>query len=278
MVFEANRLFKVGHIPADMKGNIEILSQETNTNDRPQTLKSETHLKTETTSNQLQRAETAHQPLHNESFDPFDISNEQQTETVNNYENTETAKEPGELYTPLEDNPPLSSSASNIKSSGAVTEDKNLAQIESKFTLDSGAGPEKDLKIPKPSAPEIGEYFINWIRRSVKDKSLRVNRADTPVHIVPQGVVLVSPVILKKFCAKMGFDELTGNKATWKVVQTQFHKMKLHIKTDNHVNIHKFQIKGNNRSSFMNGYLLPFNVLFQEGKHPEINNKIQHIG
>ena len=288
MVFEVNRLFKVGHIPADMKGSIEILPQESNTKNLSQESIHEASLKTDTKNSTSQNSESIKQSLDTESLDPFDLSNEQSAESVNkiehqdsenenSYESTGANKEPGDLYTPSESNP-LPSSASNIKSTGAVSEDKNLEQIENKFKLDSGADPEKNIKIPSPSEPGIGEYFVNWIKRSINDKTLRVNRADTPVHIVPEGVVLVSPVILKKFCVKMEFDELTGSKATWKVVQAHFHKMKLHIKTVNHVNIHKFQIKGKNRSSFMNGYLLPFEVIYPDCNYPESNKKIQHIG
>ena len=289
MVFEARRLFKVGHTPADMKGSITVLSQDINIKKLSQSSSSET--KPEAQTKQSPGSETANQPsVQTESPDPFDVSNEQSTETSTDQtqrtgtdfdaSNTqETVTEPGELFTPSKQNSGSAPShAPDNEKTGAVSNDKNLAQIEKKYTLDPGAAPEKEVAIPDPGDQFIGEYFINWVKRSIRDKSLRVNRADTPVHIVSEGVVLVSPVILKKFCAKMGFDELTSNKATWKIVQARFHKLKLHIKTDNHVNIHKFQILGSNRTSYMNGYLLPFEVIFPEGNQPELNKKIIHVG
>ncbi|MDX2505236.1 MAG: DNA-binding domain-containing protein, partial [Gammaproteobacteria bacterium] len=293
MVFEADRLFKVGHTPADMKGSITVLSQDTNIKKLSQASGSENkpEAETEQSPGTEPGTETVNQPSEQtQGSDPFDISNEQSTETdtdqtpgtgtapdVSNRQ--ETGTEPGALFTPSaqKSGSALSPAPDNEKT-GAVSNDKILAQIEHKYTLDSGATPEKEVAIPDPNDQFIGEYFINWVKRSIRDKSLRVNRADTPVHIVAAGVVLVSPVILKKFCAQMGFDELTSNKATWKIVQARFHKLKLHIKTDNHVNIHKFQILGANRTSYMNGYLLPFAVIFPEGNQPDLNKKIIHVG
>jgi len=290
MVFEANRLFKVGHSPADMKGAIRVLSQDTNIKKLSQSSNSGTDT-VESTGSDTASQQQEHLHQHKLS-DPFDASNEQSTETTayqsqhidaaSNNKQTVTITKPGELITPSEplqqDSGSEPSSAPNNEKTRADTSDKNLAQIERQHILDPGAAPEINVAIPDPADPSIGEYFINWVKRSIRDKSLRVNRADTPVHIVSTGVVLVSPVILKKFCAKMGFDEMTGNKATWKIVQARFHKLKLHIKTENHVNIHKFQIQGSNRTSYMNGYLLPFEVIYSEGNHPELNKKIVHVG
>lgn len=270
MVFEANRLFKVGHTPSDMKGSIEILSQDINIKKLSQPSISEAKSNSETVnqpSAQTQNTETTPEQL-------------QRTGTETNSTSTpNTDTEPGELFTPQNQNSePVPSSDSNNKTTGAAPKDKNLDQIEEKYKLDSGAEPIPDVAIPDPADPLIGEYFINWVKRSIRDKSLRINRADTPVHIVSEGVVLISPIIIKKFCIKMGFDELTNNKATWKLVQARFHKLKLHIKTENHVNIHKFQILGSNKTSYMNGYLIPFEVIYPNSKKPELNKKIIHVG
>ena len=277
MVFEANLLFKVGHTPADMKGSIAVLSQDTNIKKLSQSSNSETIPDANT--EQSPETETANQAaVKTQNSEPFDVSNKQSDET-SSHQTQRTGTEPGELSSPSQpkSGSTLSPAADNEKT-GAVSFDKNLAQIEKKYTADSGADPESNIAIPDPSDPSIGQYFINWVKRSIRDKSLRINRADTPVHIVSAGVVLISPVIIKKFCAKMGFDELTGNKATWKIVQARFHKLKLHIKTDNHVNIHKFQIIGVNRTSYMNGYLIPFEVIYSDSHKPELNKKIVHVG
>ena len=281
MIFEADRLFKVGHTPADMKGRITILSQDTDIKQLSQGSGSENKPETETVKPPSEATQSA---------DPFDVSNEQSAETntdqtpetgtasdVSNRQ--ETGQEPGELYTPL---PQKSGSApdseTDNETTGAISTEKNLAQNEGDQASNSGAAPVDMKSIPKPSTPEIGEYFINWVQRSVRDKSLKVNQPKAQVHIIAEGVILISPSIIQKFCVKMGFDEITSGKATWKTVQAKFHKLKLHIKTDNHVNIHKFQVKGANRSSFLNGYLLPFEAIYPDGKHPEANKVITHVG
>lgn len=258
MVFEANRLFKVSHIPADMKGSITVLSQDTKIKTLSQTSASEVEEQTETVINHAPETETNSKPSLS-------------------HENTE----PGELCTPPppqqnSDATPLSDS--KHEKTGAEPDNRKLAQNDVDQSSNSGAAPIGNKVIPEPDDPDIGEYFLNWVKRSIRDKNLRVNQAKAQVHIIPKGVILISPFIIQKFCLKMGFNEITSGKATWKIVQARFHKLKLHIKTENHVNIHKFQVKGPNRTTWLSGYLLPFNVIYPNGKHPEFNKVIIHVG
>lgn len=272
MVFEANKLFKVGHIPADMKGSINVLPQTTDIKTLSQDYFSTNEETPLTGSDSPNQSHDIPEPL-----DASKLS----TEPTNDNKQTVTVTQPGKLFIPSETTQQKTGSSlspgPSKEKSWADSTDRDLAQIEGNQTLEAGANPKIEIMSPDPTDPSIGEYFINWVKRSIRDKSLRVNRADTPVHIVAGGVVLVSPAILKKFCVSMGFEELTGNKATWKIIQLRFHKLKLHLKTDNHVNIHKFQILGNNRSSYMNGYLLPFEVIYPEGNQPDLNKKIVHV-
>ncbi|MCU7799690.1 MAG: TraI domain-containing protein [gamma proteobacterium symbiont of Lucinoma myriamae] len=292
MIFTASQLFRVGHIPREMKGSIEILSQNTNIKELSQSPNTQTpHETVSTNTAEPTGSDTdtqSNQPINN--ADPFDLSNDQSTETSsaqiqepvttkNTSAELETSPEPGDLYTPTQQKTATADlSESNNEKTEAVPTSRNLAQNNLEQPSNSGAVPHDNASIPAPSEREVGEYFIQWVRRSVRDKSLKVNQVKAQVHVIAKGVILISPVIIKKFCSKMGYDEMTSGKPTWKIVQAHFHKCKLHIKTDNHVNIHKFQVKGPNRSTFLNGYLLPFEVIYPDGKHPEFNKVITHVG
>ena len=256
MVFEANRLFKVGHIPAEMKGSITVLSQDTKIKTLSQTSVTEARERTETV-----------------------INPDSGTETNSNHSLSHETTEPGELCTPPQQNSEATiKPVSKHENTGADSNTEKLAQSDVDQSSNSGAAPIGNKVIPEPDDPDIGEYFLNWVKRSIRDKNLRVNQAKAQVHIIPKGVILISPFIIQKFCLKMGFNEITNGKASWKIVQARFHKLKLHIKTENHVNIHKFQVKGPNRTTWLSGYLLPFNVIYPNGKHPEFNKVIIHVG
>ncbi len=276
MVFEATRLFKVGHLPSDLKGEIKILSQDSDIKTLSQTPLSDHHHENNDGSPTPQNTVTDTESESQQDPDPFDLSN-----NTSESPHTEEHSLPGALHTP----DPVTQQHGTVstienKQSGAVSgsENSELAQPKVHQPLDSGAIISDPQSAPQPNDPQVAQFFIQWIKGSLADKSFRVNRADTPVHIVAQGVVLISPVIIKKFCQKMKYEQLTGSKPTWKVVQSQFHKLKLHIRTENHVNIHKFQINGNHKSSFMNGYLLPYKIFFDEGDIPPINERLTHIG
>lgn len=256
MVFEASRLFKVGHIPADMKGSITVLPQDTKIKTLSQSSVTEVKDKTDKVIHHDPEPDTNSKPVQlNESKEPVELC----TPPVQNSESTQL-------------------SVPNHKKTDAEPDNRKLTQNDVDQSLNTGAAPVDTKVIPQPDDPDIGEYFLNWVKRSIRDKNLRVNQAKAQVHIIPKGVILISPFIIQKFCLKMGFDEITSGKATWKIVQARFHKLKLHIKTENHVNIHKFQVKGPNRTTWLSGYLLPFNVIYPDGKHPEFNKVIIHVG
>lgn len=267
LVFEATRLFKVGHLPADFKGTIKVLSQDTVVEESQPAVenKSVTEFKTNKNTVTTATEETQLKPVLSEPVDPFELSNSNPTDTnqvdIDNTQKTATETD-----------------IANSGSASSVTEKTGLVQSKVHHPLDSGAVIKDLHNAPKPNAQKVGQYFLDWIKHSIDDKSFRVNRADTPIHIVSEGVVLVSPKILQLFCQKMKYDPMTGNKPTWKAVQNQFHKLKIHIKTEKHYNVHKFQINGDNRSSYLNGYLVPVEVFFNDGEVPPVNKYLIHLG
>lgn len=95
-----------------------------------------------------------------------------------------------------------------------------------------------------------GEQFLAWLRKAVAAREIQVNTVTARVHVVSEGVLLVSPSIFRDFAAKRGQLE-------WSNVQKRFQKLKLHRKTDGGTNIHRYTVVGSRKRSSINGVLIP---------------------
>lgn len=82
----------------------------------------------------------------------------------------------------------------------------------------------QDMPTLEPSA-DLGEFFIQWFRKSLADKKILFNQDSGPVHVVPEGVFLVAPEIFQKFVDTYPDMEVQATS-----VQNRFQKLKLHKK------------------------------------------------
>jgi len=121
------------------------------------------------------------------------------------------------------------------------------------------------IKVSAPSARDVGEAssiteandaadaglrFLAWLKEGVATRRIHVNTASARVHVVPEGVLLVSPGIFKDFAAHhLGLE--------WSNVQKRFQKLKLHRKTGGGTNIHRYAVAGARKRSSINGLLIP---------------------
>jgi len=130
--------------------------------------------------------------------------------------------------------------------------------------------------------PNIANYFLDWIRRGVRDGKIFVNRRDALLHIVKEGIFIVSPLAFKEFARKHKLMDSKNNEddAT-KRVQNKLEKLmkktKLHKKTRNGLNIHTYLIQGPNRESKIRGWLVPVETIYGEIKSPDINKPLINI-
>lgn len=99
-------------------------------------------------------------------------------------------------------------------------------------------------------ASDSGEQFLTWLRDGVAARRIQVNTVNARVHVVPEGVLLVSPGIFRDFAAQHPEHE-------WSNVQKRFQKLKLHRKTETGTNIHAYRVTGARKHSSINGLLLP---------------------
>lgn len=110
-----------------------------------------------------------------------------------------------------------------------------------------GSPGESDPDDPLPEDP--GAACLEWVRRGVADGSLFVNTREARVHVVPEGVLLVSPGVFRDFGAATGHD--------WSAAQKRFQKLGIHAKSAEGTNIHRYLVQGERHSGRINGLLIP---------------------
>jgi len=131
--------------------------------------------------------------------------------------------------------------------------------------------------------PDIAHYFLDWVRCGIRDGKIFTNRSDALIHIVKEGVLMVSPLAFKSFIRKHPFlldDGKKEDKVTvslQKKLQLMMTKAKLHSQTVKGLNIHTYQINGTNKTATIRGWLLPVGAIYGELKPPGINKKLENL-
>lgn len=111
---------------------------------------------------------------------------------------------------------------------------------------EEGADEEADLELPADN----GDAFLQWLRCGITDGEIAVNTPDARVHVVDDGVLLVSPGIFRDFGQ--------ATQRNWSNTQKRFLKQRHHRKnpTDG-TNIHHFIAERDRRSGYVKGVLIP---------------------
>lgn len=106
-------------------------------------------------------------------------------------------------------------------------------------------------------APDTGLKFLSWLQRGLLEKTILINNNSAEVHIVEEGVFLLAPAIFKTFLRLHGLPE-----DKHKNLSKRFQNLRKHIRNGD-VNIHPYWVRSSNRASKLNGWLLPFNVIYE---------------
>ncbi|MCF5098762.1 relaxase [Pseudomonas gessardii] len=113
---------------------------------------------------------------------------------------------------------------------------------------------------PVPNSPvELGQGFVEWLKKSVASRTLVINDAKALVHTVAGTALLVTPGIFKRYVLEHPQIERlakTQQVTAWQLVQRSFEKQKLHRKTQNSLNIWTCDVVGPRKSKQLKGYLL----------------------
>jgi integrating conjugative element relaxase (TIGR03760 family) len=93
--------------------------------------------------------------------------------------------------------------------------------------------------------PDPGTAFLNWLIDGLKRRALVINSPKAQVHVVDEGLLLVSPAIFRTFAG-----------ADWLIVQKRFLKRKLTAKTSNGENIFHYEIDSDRGKNTIKGLLI----------------------
>ena len=111
-----------------------------------------------------------------------------------------------------------------------------------------------------------GTEFLFWLRNGIQTGKIRYNGSEYPVHILKDGVFLVSPVIFKTYGQSANED--------WNKVQSAFQKLRINIKNKKGENWHTVRVQGRRNISTLKGWLIPVDEVFKKNEAPVIN---QHL-
>jgi integrating conjugative element relaxase (TIGR03760 family) len=106
-------------------------------------------------------------------------------------------------------------------------------------------------------APDTGAKFLAWLQRGLLEKTILINNPTAEIHIVEDGILMIAPAIFKTF---LRLHNLPEDKH--KNLSKRFGNLRKHIRNGD-MNIHSYWVSSSNRASKINGWLLPFNVIYE---------------
>ncbi len=280
--FETNRLFHPSKQPGEFLGQISVIenNQGIDQND-----------------NQAKKpvAETTIQHQAAESTIQTDLTQVTETNVKGDYKSVPDNEQNTVSTQPETDSPGSAAdlTANNQKNTPVKdfyrdeTEDnRELKQSNEGEGNNRGSTPnyQKLSKLPedlKLEDPDIAKHFIIWIKEGLQERKIQVNNSKALVHVVKEGVLIVTPIAFKKFIweNKLNVDGGNINKQLTRIqdrLKTNMEKKKLHRRTKSGLNIHTYHINGDSKSAKIKCWLLPVKTIFENSKPPSINPVLEN--
>jgi hypothetical protein len=278
--FETNRLFHPSKQPSEFQGQISVIDNNQKVEPTPEQakpLKTEPEPKikvSESTieSNQTKKPEPDVVPVEadNPVDDPFVDTALPVTGSPKTAANSEVNHEDND----------------HVKDFYVVKNgnNKELDQIEVVGQQDSTLVYQKQSKLPgniKLDDPDIARHFITWIQEGLRERKIQVNNAKALVHVVKEGVLIVTPIAFKKFLwdTKLHKEGENINKQVTRIqdrLKANMEKKKKHRRTKAGINIHTYQINGDTKTTNIKCWLLPVKTIFTDSTPPSINSVLDN--
>lgn len=123
--------------------------------------------------------------------------------------------------------------------------------------IDNGISESKDTAMV---IKKTGDAFLDWIIAGIQDRSVDYNNPSARIHVVNEGVLLLSPGIFQDYVSVHQLNE------PWESIQKQFLKLELHERTAGGFNIHRYRVSGDNQNAPITALLLKdIGLLFKTG-------------
>jgi integrating conjugative element relaxase (TIGR03760 family) len=124
-------------------------------------------------------------------------------------------------------------------------------------TIDNAISESKDTAMV---IKKTGDAFLDWIIAGIQDRSVDYNNTSARIHVVNEGVLMLSPGIFQDYVQVHQLDE------PWESIQKQFLKLDLHERTAGGFNIHRYRVSGDTQSAPITALLLKdVGMLFKTG-------------
>ncbi len=132
------------------------------------------------------------------------------------------------------------------------------------------------------SDSKIDERFIEWLRVGLQERKHQVNNREAFIHIVKEGVLLVTPIAFKKFIwhynlCREGDNINNQLKRVQERLKASMSKKKKHRRTSSGVNIHTYKINGSKNGAQIKCWLLPADEVFKNAASPGVNPVLENV-
>jgi hypothetical protein len=119
---------------------------------------------------------------------------------------------------------------------------------------------------------DAGRRFLAWLQSELAHRRMAVNSVQARIHVVQEGVLLVSPAIFRDFADRV------PDAGAWEHVQKRFLKLRLHVKRPDGTNVHRYRVTGERNQSVIKGILIQdAGRVFGALSHPEPNPHLKAV-
>ena len=136
----------------------------------------------------------------------------------------------------------------------------------------------KPVLASNPETQSMGECndpvdaFFDWLRDGIKTGVIKTNQPKARVHIVNEGVALMTPGVFQDF------SQSQDNPSNWTAIQKKVLKKNWHVKDEQGLNVIKYQVKGANKSTTVNVILFEdVSRIFGDSKPPTCNPHLKKV-
>ncbi len=270
--FETNRLFHPSRHPAEFSGSITIL--DGNNTDNTQDNVSDNNTSKSGAEPGTNKTRTT--GTDNVSGDTGDTGTGANTKSLNlESENREPVADTG-IDTGNGQN---SGTGANPQfSDDSNLDDENIDTNDKQPVATTPEPLPTDIKL---DSPDIGRFFIDWLRFNLHERKIQVNNSKALVHVAKEGALIVTPLAFKKFIWAHDLCP-EGENITKAVERVQnrlralMEKQKSHVRTKAGINIHTYRINGDKKTGKLKCWILPIKTVFTD-KPPDINPVLENI-
>lgn len=112
-----------------------------------------------------------------------------------------------------------------------------------------GRPPPADTDGGEEAKPVEPEAFVAWLSDGVSAGRLQLNQVNSLLHVVPEGLLVVSPRAFKGYAGE-------GEGRNWEYVQRRFVRLRWHRVHAQGKSIFEYEVRGERKTSVLKGMVV----------------------